>query len=241
MSDMSNHKRANRASSEGMKKNETSKKEEKDVTKAVRTVIERLTNEFNIVFEHEKRLYLKEIVDLLKNKFPDVRFADPTSKRPFITPDAGITYMKAVDGGRFPILIGEVKNQGTNDLRAKEGKPKQSKGNAVERLGKNVIGLRIYMDMIDKGIFPFVCFGDGCDFAPGSSILDRVLTIAMFGELMCDHTDTEADFFNRGSFYFREKRWTKEEMEEIMYMVAKHSIDHYFEKYGKAHFVNVSA
>ena len=32
-------------------------------------------------------------------------------------------------------------------------------------------------------IMPFVCFGYGCDFEKGSSILDRVVTIAMFGPL----------------------------------------------------------
>jgi len=55
-----------------------------------------------------------------------------------------------------PILIAEVKNQGTNDLRAKEGLPKQAKGNAIERLGKDLIGLRTAL--MRESIFPFVCF-----------------------------------------------------------------------------------
>ena len=79
----------------------------------------------------------------------------------------------------YPILISEAKNQGTNDLRLQEGLTKQAKGNAIERLGKNVIGLRTAL--MRESIFPFVCFGYGCDFAPDSSILDRVTTIAMFG------------------------------------------------------------
>ena len=40
------------------------------------------------------------------------------------------------------ILISEVKSQGTNDAREKEGKSKQAMGNAIERLGKNMIGFR---------------------------------------------------------------------------------------------------
>ncbi|MCQ3807647.1 MAG: hypothetical protein KTV16_10300 [Acidimicrobiia bacterium] len=52
-----------------------------------------------------------------------------------------------------------------------EGKPKQAKGNAIERLGKNVIGFRTAM--MNEAIVPFVCFGSGCDFADDSSILDR--------------------------------------------------------------------
>lgn len=55
-----------------------------------------------------------------------------------------------------------MKNQGTNDRRAREGLPRQAKGNAIERLGKNVIGLRAAL--MRESIFPFVCFGYGCDF-----------------------------------------------------------------------------
>lgn len=62
-----------------------------------------------------------------------------------------------------------------------QGKSKQAKGNAIERLGKNVIGFRAAL--LKEAIFPFVCFGDGCDFADDSSIVDRVKTIAMFGTL----------------------------------------------------------
>jgi len=52
-------------------------------------------------------------------------------------------------------------------------------GNAVERLGKNVIGFRAAL--MRESIFPFVCFGYGCDFANDSYILDRISTVAMFG------------------------------------------------------------
>jgi len=57
-------------------------------------------------------------------------------------PDGGILYIVTKDEQKYPILITEMKNQGTNDLRLKEGKKKQAKGNAIERLGKNVIGFR---------------------------------------------------------------------------------------------------
>jgi type II restriction enzyme len=83
-------------------------------------------------------------------------------------PDGGILHFVSKDQKTsYPILITEVKNQGTNDIRATEGTPKQAKGNAIERLGKNVIGFRTAL--LHEAIFPFVCFGDGCDFAPDSS------------------------------------------------------------------------
>lgn len=122
-------------------------------------------------------------------------------------------------------------------MRAEEGKKKQAQGNAVERLGKNVIGFRSFL--LNENIFPFVCFGDGCDFEPDSSILDRVITIAMFGELNKDHTANEGPngLFNRGSYYFRRDYWTASEMKEIMLEVARRSIFYYFSKYGDDAFI----
>ena len=136
----------------------------------------------------------------------------------------------------YPILIAEAKNQGTNDLRLQEGLKKQAKGNAIERLGKNVIGHRTAL--MRESIFPFVCFGYGCDFAPDSSILDRVTLIAMFGHLNKTYLfEQQEGRFNRGSFYFRESKWTVNEMAEIMGDIAKRSVLYYFAKYGKETFV----
>jgi type II restriction enzyme len=137
---------------------------------------------------------------------------------------------------KYPILITEMKNQGTNDLRLKEGKKKQAKGNATERLGKNVIGFRTAL--LNESIFPFVCFGDGCDFAQNSSILDRVITISMFGKLNISriHNEGPNGIFNRGSFYFRKKLWTPNEMAKIMIDIAEKSVYYYFSKYGENNF-----
>lgn len=140
----------------------------------------------------------------------------------------------------YPILITEVKNQGTNDLRAAENLPPQAKGNAIERLGKNVIGFRTAMRT--EGIVPFVCFGDGCDFADESSILDRVTTIAMFGPLNEMNVTNVGpnEYFNRGSFFFRPKQWTAEEMTKIMAEIGRRSIHYYFSRYGEGYFVEKS-
>jgi hypothetical protein len=42
--------------------------------------------------------------------------------------------------------------------------------------------------------------------------------------------------FNRGSFYFQEKKWRVKKMEEVMYEVASRSIDYYRAKYGRRAF-----
>lgn len=216
--------------------NLTSKAQEKDIDLALKKVVEKLRRFSPIALVHRKEWNLEAICSHLKKHFPDVDFHCHFHNTT-IRPDGGILRMVANDGEQFPILIAEVKNQGTNDLRAKEGLPKQAKGNAIERLGKNVIGLRAALR--NETIFPFVCFGYGCDFRNDSSIRDRVTTIAMFGELNKTylHALGPHGIFDRGSFYFREDVWTVDEMTGILFDVAKRSVQYYFSKYGEKRFL----
>lgn len=214
--------------------NMTSRQQESSLGQALKQVIVRLAEDFDVELHHESRWELQGIVDFLRESFPDVDFFDPHPNT-FISPDGGILYIKRRGSQHLlPILISEVKNQGTNDLRAAEGKPKQARGNAIERLGKNVIGFRTVM--LTENIVPFVCFGYGVDFEESSSILDRVATIAMFGPLNEINVVNVGDRgqFNRGSFFFRQDEWSLEEMEAIMYEIASRSIHYYIAKYGKA-------
>ncbi len=219
--------------------NATSKKQESDIIQALSLVERTLRKEYGetLVLAHESTWPLHKIVQELNHSFPDVDF-HYHFKTSSIRPDGGILFLQATtpDPITYPILISEAKNQGTNDLRRSEGLEKQAKGNAIERLGKNVIGLRTAL--MRENIFPFVCFGYGCDFAPDSSILDRVTTIAMFGHLNKTYLfEQEVGRFDRGSFYFREKKWTVEEMAAIMEDIAKRSVLYYFAKYSKEHFL----
>lgn len=216
--------------------NRTSKRQEKDIDRALKLAVEKLRKFSHVALVHDKEWKLEAICRHLRAHFSDVDFHCHFDSSA-IRPDGGILRMVANDGEQFPILIAEVKNQGTNDLRAKEGLPKQAKGNAIERLGKNVIGLRAALR--SETIFPFVCFGYGCDFADDSSIRDRVTTIAMFGELNKTylHDLGPHGIFDRGSFYFRERRWTVDEMAAILFDVAKRAVQYYFSKYGEERFV----
>ncbi|NCU30984.1 restriction endonuclease [Candidatus Saccharibacteria bacterium] len=219
--------------------NATSKRQEKEVVSALIRLVQHLKEKHGkkIDFAHSWEWYLKDITKELKESYPGVEFHhhfDSSS----MAPDGGILCLKGKPEDKFiyPIVIAEVKNQGTNDLRLKEGKKKQAKGNAIERLGKNVIGFRAAL--MRESIFPFVCFGYGCDFAADSSILDRVTTIAMFGSLNKTYLHNEEQGkFNRGSFYFREEKWSVDEMFEIMKDIAERSILYYFSKYKKEHFL----
>lgn len=217
--------------------NATSKRQEKALDKAVRDISVKLQEKFSgIRLQHVKQWRIKEIVERLRKTYPDIDFHYYFSNSA-MKPDGGILSLVGKNGRAFPILIAEKKNQGTNDLRALEGKPKQAKGNAIERLGKNVIGFRTAMRT--ESIFPFICFGDGCDFANDSTILDRVVTIAEFGKLNVEHLHNQGanNEFDRGSFFFRVHEWTADEMSQIGYSIAEKSVFYYFSKYGEDFFV----
>lgn len=219
--------------------NATSKEQESDIVKALELVVEHLLERFGgqLKLRHQKNWRLQDIVQELCKTFPDVDFHHHFATSS-IRPDGGILFIEtsAQSDITYPILIAEVKNQGTNDRREEEGLPKQAKGNAIERLGKNLIGLRTAL--MRETIFPFVSFGYGCDFDDDSSILDRVSTMAMFGHLNKTYLHNEGGGrFNRGSFYFHREQWSVDEMVAVMKDVAERSVQYYFSKYGEAQFL----
>jgi len=217
--------------------NTTSKCQEQALVRAIKKVCDELNKTFDgIRLIHESQWFLSDVVQLLRQNYKDVDF-HYFHKSSSMRPDGGILSIVDANGVNHPILIAEKKNQGTNDIRSMEGKPKQAKGNAIERLGKNVIGFRTAF--LCESIFPFVCFGDGCDFAEDSSIIDRVVTIAMFGGLNQEylHTQGADGRFDRGSFYFRVDEWTEEEMFDTCYSIAEKSVYYYFSKLGHDSFM----
>lgn len=217
--------------------NTKSKRQEKALDRALMRVESAIRAEFDgVKLYHETQWMLSDVVESLRRSFPDVDFHYHFD-RSAMRPDGGILSLIDKEGNRHPILITEKKNQGTNDLRLAEGKKRQAKGNAIERLGKNVIGFRTAMKT--EAIFPFVCFGDGCDFDPSSSILDRVVTIAEFGHLntVYLHNQGPDGQFSRGTFYFRVAEWTEIEMAELSLPIASRSVYYYFSKYGRESFL----
>lgn len=215
--------------------NTKSKKQESRLVLALEGAVEQIIDKFGVELRHSSDVLLSKIVADLRGRFPDVPF-DHFFNNTSLRPDGGVLYLVDHDGGEHPILISEAKRQGTNDARAREGLAKQARGNAIERLGKNLTGFRTMM--LGEGIMPFVVFGEGCDFADDSSILDRVTTLAMFGPLnRIDVVNLGEDGqFNRGSFFFREATWTVEEMTPILVEIAQRSVYYYFSKFGAKQF-----
>lgn len=195
--------------------NKTSKNQEKELEEIVFKVKEELENKYNIDIFFEKRIYISEIVNKLNKLYNKKHYYE--NEKSFINPDGGFLFVN-INNEKLPILISEVKNQGTNDQRIKDGKKKQAKGNAIERLGKNVIALRRFTEK--ENIFPFVCFGYGCDFEKSSTILDRIYSISGF-------TKINEINMHYGSYFFREKKYSKKYIFSKMLEIAENSLKHY--------------
>ena len=144
----------------------------------------------------------------------------PESKKPFIRPDGGVLYL-IFNGIKYPILVGEAKQQGTNDERKKEGKKKQSMGNAIERATKNFLELRCFYKPF--GYFPYHIFISGCDFRKGSSIIDRTDVLTEYEPRNADYTFHDDRL---ASIWMREETWTPQEIYDRLYKTSVNVIEH---------------
>ncbi|HOX96187.1 MAG TPA: EcoRI family type II restriction endonuclease [Candidatus Woesebacteria bacterium] len=209
-------------------KNKESKTLDKDIDVAVSCVIEKLRCEYpTLVFEHNKTMMLKDIIAMLVKQYPKkAALFTSVLATSFIKPDGGFLFASNKRGNKKLILVSEVKRQGTNDARKQEGLPKQALGNAIERLGKNLIGIRAIFK--NEDLIPFVCFGSGDDFRDGSSILDRVITMNEFFPL--NETFVEKDYlpFEPVSMMFRHNIWSVKEMTDIMFKISSQAVEHWF-------------
>lgn len=223
-------------------KNEKSKEDDKDVYKAMDMVSEYLKNkvefktffekDYSLLFQHD--IQVRYMIDFIKRKQIrkefNMEFVDRT-----IIPDGGILYLvNNSSQEKFPLVIAEIKRQGTNKERIKEGKQKQAVGNAIERLGKNLTGIRAMMNYED--ITPFVCFGWGCDFAleteETGTVRSKVVMMNQFYSLNKIYIfkrdgNSDANSFAPVSMYFREEPWSVKEMFDIMKEIAETSIRYY--------------
>lgn len=219
-------------------KNEKSKLDDKAIYRAMEQVTAYLLSRFDfkeifadyeIVFE--KEIKAKEMIEFIRGRGLRAEFDFGFLDRG-IVPDGGVLFLKekAIERRR-PLLFAEIKRQGTNDARQQEGKRKQATGNAIERLGKNLIGIRAMMNQ--ERITPFVCFGWGCDFAPcEKTVLAKVSMMNEFYPL--NHTyvfkrdgDAECNRFAPVSMYFREEAWSVDEMFQIMKEIAETALRYY--------------
>ena len=209
-------------------KNSISKKMDSDVDVALQNMITELKKKFpELTFEHSSRLLVTQIILDLAAHYPQFeKNFSKVNKKSFIKPDGGFLYATDKKGNRKLILIAEVKHQGTNDKRKTEGLPKQAMGNAIERLGKNLIGIRAIFKA--ESMIPFVVFGSGYDFQDGSTILDRVVTMNDFFPLNKVFIEKTHLPFEPVSMFFRYEDWSTMEMQETMLAIAIEAIEYHF-------------
>ncbi|MBP3562486.1 MAG: restriction endonuclease, partial [Treponema sp.] len=115
-----------------------------------------------------------------------------------------------------------------------EGKAKQATGNAIERLGKNLTGIKAMMNY--EKITPFICFGWGCDFAIDApetlTVRSKIIVLNEFYNLNQIYVfkrdgNSDVNYFSPVSMFFREERWTIPEMFEKMKEIAEAAIRYY--------------
>ncbi|MDD5786447.1 EcoRI family type II restriction endonuclease [Campylobacter lanienae] len=223
-------------------KNVNSKSDDKNIGIAMNRTIEYLKNRFKNIqnfdgyyFEFGKSLSLKIMMDNIRNGGIRKQF-DTNWEENTIIPDGGFLILKKKDDENYQklLLAAEVKRQGTNDKRLAEGLKKQARGNAIERLGKNLIGIKAMMNHED--ITPFVCFGHGDDFNQDDittkNVFSKLSTMNEFYYLNKTYIfkldgNSEHNKFAPVSMYFRKDEWSIDEMFEIMKEIAETSLRYY--------------
>lgn len=222
-------------------KNAKSKFDDKAVYQSMEIVAQYIADRFKMdtdytdwILDFEHSIQIQFMIDFIKRKKMrqefELKYADRS-----IVPDGGVLYLvNKRTKEKLPLVIAEIKRQGTNKERMKEGKAKQATGNAIERLGKNLTGIKTMMNY--ESITPFVCFGWGCDFALDSkdtgTVLSKVVTMNEFypiNKIQVFKKDGDASHndFSPVSMFFREPQWTVQEMADIMKEIAETSFRYY--------------
>lgn len=214
-------------------KNVESQLQDLKISKVVSDVKVNIEKNYSIKIIHQSEVSCVELESLVSNN-------SDSRTDTYIKPDGGLLYFLQ-ENKKCYILASEQKRQGTNDSRLLEGKSAQAKGNAVERLGKNVDAFDILFG--NEDIYPFVVFLQGCDFFKDeSTIVDRVRTIAKFqpmNKINLFWTKISKNVSIGGSYFMRghsmndkpgSSDWSYQEMYDVMYEIASKSVEYYLNK-----------
>lgn len=139
-----------------------------------------------------------------------------------IIPDGGIIWMDR----KYPILISEMKYQGTNSERLKEGKSRQAMGNAIERYGKNLMVLQTMFSHED--FLPCAVFCWGCDFDT-DYIQAKLLMMNNFQSINQIYGKTHMGV-KPHNIFCKNKPWEEEQLFTMTYSMAKKYCNYYLQK-----------
>ena len=202
-------------------KNVLSKTDDANAKMASQEVIAILSSMYpDHSFSLDSRLPIKKIEEYTGRNFNIVY--DYSKRR--LEPDGGVIWMD----NKYPILISEMKRQGTNDEREKEGKKKQAIGNAIERLGKNLIGFKVLYE--NDEILPFCCFCWGCDVT-NETFLGKLYTLNSFYEINVVYDEKNNCINKPFTCLLKENGpFSLEEMVLPMLKIALGAIEYYLNK-----------
>ena len=188
-------------------KNILSKIDDESIKECSITLIQLLREDYpSHFFELKSSLTFKEIANYCNFTLNDI-FSDRK-----ILPDGGVIWMD----DKYPILISEIKHQGTNKERLQEGKSRQAMGNAIERYGKNLMALQTMFNQDE--VLPAVVFCWGCDFLE-TTVLSKLYAMNCFQPLNRYYFKTIKGVKPHNIFY-KEDKWSNEEMLSIMYELS---------------------
>lgn len=212
-------------------KNSLSKGDDKRVAIVMRRLVKHLNTRYDLenlgyYLEYVSSIKLTELLDIIQRYEKRAEFSSLTKDSSFMKPDGGILLLRKKDDQNYKriAIAVEMKHQGTNDKRVAEGLKKQAQGNAIERLGKNLIGIRATLQY--EKVTPFVCFGWGVDFAEDSPIRDRVITLNEFYPLNRVYVH-KREGYAPVSMFFREEEWGEDDLFAVMKEIAEASITAY--------------
>lgn len=221
-------------------KNTESATDDKEIFEAMNDCIAYLNKRFrkelrDYQLKFRKTISFGEMIGMVEARKVRSEF-DTTFMNREIRPDGGVIWLepKSESEPSRLVLVSEVKKQGTNKAREKEGLKKQAQGNAIERLGKNLTGIKAMMN--HERITPFVCFGWGCDFIENYTSDDFVMSkISMLNEFYKLNKiyvykrdgNSNSNSFAPVSMFFREERWTRKEMFEVLKEIGEDAIRYY--------------
>lgn len=179
----------------------------------------------------------KMIDNGLSTQTADSYYGGPSS----IITDAHIIWLIMVNGGtemRKPLFLGEMKKQGTNDIRIMEGKKKQAVGNAApDRVAKNFAIAADYCRLSDTDFFPYCVFLHGCDFDENDiTETTKAKLSPFFGELNKLNPFFDKDIFwglKGGSCFYQSEEYSYGQLYEVCHKCCEIGITHYMEKFAE--------
>ena len=221
-------------------KNTESGRGDKAIHAAMKDCIKYLSDRLrpNLVGYHlsfEKDLSFGQLIRIIRQSGQRHEFDNVFNERT-IKPDGGVIWLRKDADPDYAkiVVVSEIKKQGTNVDREKEGKPRQAQGNAIERLGKNLTGIRAALN--HEILTPFACFGWGCDFEENydksSFVMSKISMMNEFYPLNKTHVfkkdgAPDKNRFAPVSMYFREPEWAREEMFEILKEIGETALRYY--------------